>query len=484
MNHDPAAERRERLRLEAYALRHVFQQAPEERLAKAEELEACAWALPSLLGTVCQELEHAPNMELTDLAALVLRPSFNAEVKALDEAQLGDFLSRGIDSGHARKAFEACLADTDRKGDEGRIKAARLLLDAADTAATPQTRKEKLADAARVLERPDRTDEGTPSSLWAAYLASRSGEPATKHEAVQLDRSKRGQWADWFNAHLGQRGGLEPGRTLIIGGAPGAGKTSLGAALAVDALEAGCPVLFWQLELSRDDALEHLAAQRPAPGAWWGKDFRTRAWNTAAVPESWDNLLRVPRAPVYEAEELERAFLRMARESRSRRNAGTLKHACNGLALVDYVQLLTLHDRRARDAGHEVLTTAVSRLAKAAAESGVCLVLLSQLNKADRQQGQLADTALAGADLARMAHCAVFIQKAHKENGTWKACAADKQEPFTDPGKGEARLLSWTKTRGVQRTGPLDRVPDKPESFWCYNRALHDGAPTTRKSNT
>jgi hypothetical protein len=134
--------------------------------------------------------------------------------------------------------------------------------------------------------------------------------------------------------------------------------------------------------------------------------------------------------------------------------------------------LLTLRDRRARDAGHEVLTTAVSRLAKAAAEHGASLVLLSQLNKGDRREGPLGDTALAGADLARMAHCVVFIQKA-KNDG--KGCGPT-DPPHTEPSKGEFRLLEWKKARGVRWTD--ERQPERAMNIWCHNRALHDGMPT------
>jgi len=227
-------------------------------------------------------------------------------------------------------------------------------------------------------------------------------------------------------------------------------------------------VLFWQLELGREETLEHLVAQTQQNGAWWETKFWRRA-RALLFPAGWDRLLTMPRDPQPEAEDLLVAMARMARRGRKDRRAGTLNHACNGLVVVDYAQLLTLRDRRARDAGHEMLLTAASRLVKSAAEQDLCLVLLSQLNKADRAEGTMADTALAMADLNRIAHCTVFIQKAGADG---KACKG-KEKAAKDPRKGEARVLDWKKRRGMLY---LDgREPNDTWPLWCYNRALHGG---------
>ena len=468
MNQDPSA----RLRLEAHALRHVLALPVEDRADAAERLNGCALALVATVGAVFRQLAETPSIDPTDVAQMLdQRPALRADVDALDAAGLSSWASRPLDPADARAAFDACLADAAATGTARRIEAAERLLADARTAPTEQARRDMLADAARVLERQALVKDGTPSGLWAAYLASKAGERVGPQKAVMLDKATRGEWANWFNCHLGPRGGLEPGRTMIAGGSPGAGKTSLGAVLAVDAMAAGCPVLFWQLELSREETLEHLAAQLPQAGPWWKAPYWTRA-RALSLPDSWDNLLTVPRWPAPEAEDLLAAIERMARQADRARRAGTLAHACNGLAVVDYVQLLTLRDRKARDAGHEVLTTAVSRLAKGAAERGVCLVLLSQLNKAERKEGPLGDTALAGADLARMAHCAAFIQKAKRDGAVWKACGST-ESPDLDPSNGEARLVEWAKTRGVYWVD--QRRPEKALGIWCHNRALHDG---------
>ena len=43
---------------------------------------------------------------------------------------------------------------------------------------------------------------------------------------------------------------------------------------------------------------------------------------------------------------------------------------------MDYVQLLTMQSKESWKAGHEVITDAISKLAKAAAEAEAVLVLL------------------------------------------------------------------------------------------------------------
>ncbi len=460
-------EHAERLRLEALALRHVLNLDLDERADAAALLAGATLHLVALSATLAKELGQSPGTGPEDVAAMLdLRPALRPDVEALDAAGLSDWASRGLDPQEARAAFDRVLADTAAIGDTRRRAATRELLDRADNAKTAQEREDLHTEAIGLLARPVRTTDNL-EELWKEHAAIH-GEPlAGPQDAVMLDPS-RGEWARWMNANLGPRGGLEPGRTLIIGGAPGSGKTSLGALLAVDALAAGCPVLFWQLELGRGEALEHLVAQWPCCPDWWKNDFWARA-KDRPLPSNWAHLLAVPRDPKPEAEDLVAAMDHMARKARRDRKAGDLAHACNGLALVDYAQLLTVRDRRPQAAGHEILSTAASRLAKAAADRGVALVLLSQLNKGERTEGRLGDTALAGADLARVAHCAVFIQKA-KEDGT--ACKGTDSVGFI-PGRGEARLLDWTKRRGAVHANGNRPMPTR--QLWCNHRALHGG---------
>ena len=307
-----------------------------------------------------------------------------------------------------------------------------------------------------------------------ARRAARFTRPeAGPDEVLRLDADKRGPWAAWFNAWLGPRAGLEPGRCMIVGARPGAGKTSLAALLGVDALAVGCPVLFWQLELSREETLEHLLSQVPGTGRWWN-DYWTKRCNVR-LPAAWADLLTVPPIDgpeAYEADTIRDAMLAHAAR------AGKVRHACKGLVLVDYAQLLTVRDRRASTPQHELLTKAASMLTKAAADLDLCLVLLSQLRKADKDaqskdRQAIEETAFTGADLSRMAHVAFGLAHACRDEKApgdpWQECGA---RDVTEGPNGEARLLANMKRRGWAK---LDgKRPDFTCPLWLSDeRALH-----------
>lgn len=464
----PHQEAPSQIQLEAFALRHVFNLAAEDRPEAAEKVDAAALELPGLVAAVTRELSKGPLLEPSDVAAMLERGHLEDERSRLETAGLADFLSRSLDPAEARRTFEACIAGAERKSNAKRIQTARRLLDQADGLEGPGL-ADALADVARVLEKPSQTlEDSRLENWWADFQGSLNPNPATPQEAIMLDPDKRGPWAEWFNAHLGDRGGLEPGCNLFIGGSWGAGKTSLGAALAVDALAAGCPVLFWQLELSPNKTLEHLVAQYPGEGAWWTRPFKERAlaMPQEAPPGSWGRLLQVPRKPSDEATEIQAAIEKLARQTRRERGAGSVSHECNGLVLVDYVQRLTLKEKASRSE-HEILSSAASKLAQTAQDCGVCLVMLSQLNKDAQRVSETGGTALAGADLARVADALLFIRKAKRKDGGGWTVATDGEPLSSEQGKGEPRLLTWRKTRGTLGT------PPEEETIWTWNRALH-----------
>jgi len=472
-------ERAERLRLEALALRYVFTLPQDERAAAIEKLNAAALVLDRTMDACATEWRDGRRLELPDLEAMrIRRPALRLEDEALLGTLAGEILDpkKGYDPAELAAAYTCALEDTAKAGELRRVEHAEKLLLKARTAKTTLDRRALLDEAARQLERAGRDTEGTLAEVWNAHLDNLRGEAVKPHEAVKLD-PRRGPWAEWINAHLGPRGGLTPGRTLLIGGAPAGGKTSLAAALAVDALAVGCPVLFWQLELGREESLEHLLAQYPDAGEPGIPHWKLPFWKRARrpLPEGWGPLLTVPRWPNPDAETLEAALLTQARTTERARRAGKIPHAVNGLVLVDYAQLLTMAARGPKDAGHEILATAASRLAKATAEAGACLVLLSQLNKeAQRQAEAVASTSYAGADIARMVHCAVTICRAAKGKDGPQVAAAN-EKTLTDPDKGAARWLAWTKTRGELRTPPNYDPPEEERIVWYMNRAWHGG---------
>jgi KaiC/GvpD/RAD55 family RecA-like ATPase len=467
----PDDERAERLRMEAMALRHLFNLPENERAEAAEALRP--WELVLLAKDLAAAFRAAPGMQLSDLGALLKRPALESCAAELDAAQAAPLLdpAHGQDPEDLAEAYAAVLATTDKAADLQRIREAAALLERAKAAQKPQDRRADLAAAVQSLEAAERADAVPLAEAWNAYRKTRfEKNEAGPKDAVMLDKA-RGAWADWFNRNLGPRGGLEPGRLLLVGGGPGGGKTTLGATIAVDAMAAGCPVLFWQLELSREETLENMLCQV-------GPKYAKTAWRSKAnhdLPEAWADLLTLPKCDTPEAAHVENIIRSMESQARKVRQTGA--HAVRGLVVVDYAQLLTVEDRTARDARFEVLEKAASRLAKAAGECGAVLVLLSQVNKAARNDGNaLAGTSYAGADLERMAHAAVTI---------WKSIGGKPAAAFepgdTDPENGVARLLSFTKTRGQMfyesEHGQMPQPPGESKVAWYTprGRALHDG---------
>lgn len=471
-----------RIRREALALRHVLNAGPEERQDRAEALNNNTLELVGLVAAVARAIRNAPSLTLQDLEPILDRDNLKTDAEALMAANVNPL--EPVDPDQAADAYEQTLADTAQAVHLRKIDEARRLLDDAERTTNISKQAALMEDAARRIEQAEREMEVALEDAWNTHLESIRGEAVKPGEAVMLD-AKRRNWAGWFNQHLGPRGGLTPGRTMVLGGGPAGGKTSLAACLAVDAMEDGCPVLFWQLELSREETLEHLMAQNPRLKAW-GKDspkahHERFYWDRVKnpLPECWRDLLTVPRWPTPDAESIERALYIQARKTERARKAGTMKHACNGLVIVDYTQLMTMAAKGPKDAGHEVLATAASRLAKAAGETGAVLVLLSQLTKeAQREAATVAGTSYHGADLARMAHCAVTICRASLDKNEKLKPAPANERAHNDPQHGEARLMTWTKTRGTYRLPPDYLQPPGELEVWYKNRALHGGTDT------
>lgn len=473
----------ERTRLEAYALRAVMDLEAADRAEAVAKLDRAAVALPGWLGAVRRELVNAPAADLEALwGMLAARPALVKDRADLEAAGVTLEALRALDPAEPRAAYAKALEQTREAAERRSLESALRMVQAAAAAEKPEDRRILKADALAELTRAARDTGGRPiADAWEAYRDRFTRAEARPDEVLRLDPC-RGSWAAWLNASLGNRRGLEAGRCMVVGARAGAGKTSLGAVMAVDAMAAGVPVLFWQLELSREETLEHLMAQRPDAGSWYHEWWTKRV--NQPLPEAWTDLLTVPAiedAAGYEADTIREAMQAHA-AGRGRR----VEHAVKGLVIVDYAQQLTVRERGASTPQHEQLTKAASMLAKTAADLDLCLVLLSQLRKADqdaqaKQQGDMEGTAFSGADLNRMAHVAFGlshggrkrIQNGGKYRETDELVEVGTARMHTDPNHGECRIISRLKDRGVARLEnkrPADRMV-----LWVSERAYHDG---------
>jgi hypothetical protein len=443
---------------EALALRHVFHQPEENRTDMLKRLEESSLPLRAVITHARTIHRKAPQATWGDVWAELSKVK---AVRITDDIKT--VLAGSASPSNAEEAYKATL------------NASRATMEKEAAEALTKLVKERnpgweqqVAATMESLRRKDIEEEDLAAG-WDRHRAIMNGDEADKMQAIKLD-PKRGTWATTMNAWLGVRGGLMPGKALMIGGAAGGGKTSLASAFAWDALAAGCPVTLYQLELSRWAALEYLLRQNPDPDL-----SPPLAIFGSGLPPHWQGLLDAPADPSPNGDDAEDALRELARKAeRLRKVRGDAAHAANGLFVVDYVQLF------AKDIGeafHEALARIVSRLAKVASMEGVCLVLASQVNK-NSQLGELGLTAFAGADLGRMPDVAVTIEKATFEKGEFASAGTNKA---TEENGYQARLIRRQKERGQL---PTPRLPDATAGVWLKGGTLRGESVETKKPST
>jgi RecA/RadA recombinase len=418
-----------------YALKHDGA----DRCRLLEEIVGASVALPHFTRELKRQAIEMPYITLEDAKALLERPVLKKEKNAI-ESEIGLTV---FESGHDPEKLAGALSSLKKSAIDNRE--ALRIQEAKD--ALHVGGKDVWQRILDIATERHQKKQASPAELWDRIISAQSAPTPSSQDVIRL-QEERGDWAEWINDHLGERGGLEAGSTLMIGGAAGAGKTSFGAALAIDALSANCPVLFIQLELSAEETLKHLQRQNSYEKDW---HERNPLRPIRELPANWQ-LLNIPEAPTTDATTIADEIAYFARKSAKERSADTARHKINGLIVVDYLQLLT--DTAApRQSQQELLTSATSKLAKAAANSGAALVLLSQLTKSNQERGTAGGTALRGADLLPIASCVLMVQKGVRDGERLEAAgdAVDAEIITPKDQKPYAlRVLSWAKTRGIR----------------------------------
>ena len=476
-----------RIKTEAEALRHIGNLREDERTEAVEKLFRATEETKLLAQRAREVWTATPNANLSDIALCLDDPLLDVVRADLESAGALAIATgaEAVDPDKAKQSFSAVLEfhkDTGAARSMERIEKLAKAWQAAPDHQAQADIEEQIDDALRHKER---AVERALGDLWREYVPTMKRPGAhQRHEAIMLDGEKRGPWAYWFNRHLGPRGGLAPGQTLLIGGAPGGGKTSMGAALAVDALTAGCPVIFHQMELGTTATIEHLIAQDPTFRGEFGMPHHNSPMRERApteIPAHWNDLLTIPRWPSSNAEDIIASMREMASRAKRMRRNGQTKHECNGVVVVDYVQRLRLAGAQRWQAEHSVLTEAVSDLAHAAEECGAVLVLLSQVTKSSRpgatkgkeQEDQRAiGTEYSGGDLERVAYAACMVYKGFWDEEAKKVTATSGGRSESVDGKGKPRIVDFTKDRGVlaYKNGAY---PATKGVLWYHHRALY-----------
>jgi KaiC/GvpD/RAD55 family RecA-like ATPase len=470
---------KEQIQNEVLAVRYVFRLEVGERVRALEELLYSGPALSAWIGAIQWEMARTPEVTLADAALYLDRGTLRKEKQACEGAGVDlAGISAACDTAELEAGYQAVLGKREENLRAAKLSEVEELLLAAKSSKDTDDKEEYLRQIQWALTRRNWERELDAEQLWALAVAERQQPVADERTVLRLDAIARGDWALWFNAHLGRRAGLERGKALIVGGGPGAGKTSLGCVLAVDALRANCPVLFLQLELSAMETVEHMQRQNPEHGLegglWWQWDALEEG---RPVPENWRTLLRIPPDPRRDAEWIEDEIRSFATKAKHARESDGSRHRVNGLVIIDYVQLMSVPVKEKGQQAHEAMMNWVSRIVKTASVHEAVVVFLSQLNKADQKEATAGGTALAGADLARCADAVVMVQKAKKGESRWEACAPHEHAEVVGGGEGEARLLSFSKTRGRARSAEgvvwADRQLLLSTGWWA---SLRDGS--------
>ena len=448
---------------EALALRHVLQQPPQERIAALAEIQGAILHLHAFEDAMKRSLAVSTGITREDLLAMLDDPKTKKALEAKAEHIRPAFEPAGLPVEEGAAAFSRVLANAKQTAQKIALNEARERINAAAEATDPALVSDLMAQARDHLRVETHRHAGeTLRELWERNRERMTNPTeATNKEAIKLQAS-RGMWAGWMNCWMGPRCGLEPGKNFFMTGHSGGGKTTFAAAFAVDAMAAGCPTLIWQMELSRLEMIMHLLTQIPGEAKWWETHDRKRA--NRLFPKTWDSLLEVPDARGLESSNAERIAEEMVRLAHKGRRMG--QHACSGLVVVDYAQILTLADPDARYASHEVLARAASMLTKTASEEGLALVIASQTTKvsrteADKSNPEAADTDASGADFARMPDVALSIMREQKKRGE-----AESAETRLD--RERRRHLQFTKDRGTWQQPKSRRV------VYYMNRAVVD----------
>jgi replicative DNA helicase len=176
----------------------------------------------------------------------------------------------------------------------------------------------------------------------------------------------------WHDLDYGHLGGLQAGRLIVVAARPGMGKTSWSGALAVNVAKRGEPVLYFSIEMGRDELAGRMVSS--AAGLVGSKvnqgDVTVRDWQliaSAMTPLGQLPLDIIDTTPVTLLSV--RAGIRRA----------VAKHGRIGLVIIDYLQLMT---GRGRAENRQVEVAELARgLKLLSKEMAVPVVVLAQLNR-------------------------------------------------------------------------------------------------------
>ena len=188
-------ETRNRIKLEAAAMRHVFNLDAEQRPDAARRWANASLGLYQLAPYVANTLEQAPNAKADDILVELDR-TLNASRLDLIAAGALDIATGNepLEPSKAKAAYEQALQDTARAADLRKISEAQRMLEQADKA-DPADRKRIMREAVERIAQAERQTEEPLAGVWQEHLEIISADRHKRDEAVMLDEAVRGGWA-------------------------------------------------------------------------------------------------------------------------------------------------------------------------------------------------------------------------------------------------------------------------------------------------
>lgn len=264
-----------------------------------------------------------------------------------------------------------------------------LLRQIIETADTAQNIAREAGDADEKLDR--------VSSLFAAIKrpAERSAtlsvselivERLAHWEALEAGTIEPGMRTHLPTLDSALGGGLKPGKVIVLASRPSVGKTSLAGQIAINVAADGAPVLILSQEMQAGDLIDRTVANlgRVNLGALVTGRFERDDWSR--VSEAAD---RAAPLPLYVNDQPALTLLDIRAKARQVQQ----RHGLSVL-VVDYLQLCSATSRS--DSRHHQIEQISRGLKQLAKEIGICVLLLSQIN---RQSTQRADGEPTLADL-------------------------------------------------------------------------------------
>jgi replicative DNA helicase len=177
-------------------------------------------------------------------------------------------------------------------------------------------------------------------------------------------------------------GGLKPGNQIVIGARPSCGKTALAAAIAVNVVNAGIPVHFFSMEMSREEITERIISMRssiPLKVIQRGQNPDGRKITGEQVERIQTAAESFRQCPFYLDDNCGLTAARLASSVRRAVRRRGVK-----LVVIDYLQLMSPENER--DPRHLQVGTLARRVKQMARLCNVPVILLAQLNRENEKR--------------------------------------------------------------------------------------------------